>query len=383
MPSLRNYSAGSIIYFAGDSGDDVFVLQKGRISLISTSLDQKEDTKEDVRKGEFFGVKSALGKYPREETAQVLMDSQVLIFKIPEFEAFCMKNSRIVLQMLKVFSSQLRRVHKGVRELLGEHGAMENSVELAGVGEYYYQANKTDYALYAFDAYQRHYPAGPLLDRVRTLSQSLKRGLPYPTNLPPLAEEAARLSGGSGTMGFSMGGGSSPGGQFTTAEFGSVPAESIDDFGPPPMDDFGDFGDVSGHGGMDDKPASQIYYDGLNQYSQGDYDGALETFQKILDMSRFPSTTEAEFQEKALYDSARCWQKKGNAKNTIEKLSLLMKKFPQSGMMKKSLLLLGEVYEKAKDVNRAIAFYDKASKIPPHDKDSSIAESKVRKLRGG
>ena len=65
MPITRNYSAGSIVYFAGDVGEDVYVMQKGRISLISTSLDQKDDIKEDVRKGEFFGVKSALGRYAR------------------------------------------------------------------------------------------------------------------------------------------------------------------------------------------------------------------------------------------------------------------------------------------------------------------------------
>lgn len=122
-------------------------------SPISTSLDQKED----VRKGEFFGVKSSLGRYPREETAQVLADSQVLVFKMAEFEQFAQKNTRIVLQMLKVFSSQLRRVHKAVREFWA-NTAHPKLMELVGVGEYYYKAGKTDYALYVFNTYKIFLP---------------------------------------------------------------------------------------------------------------------------------------------------------------------------------------------------------------------------------
>ncbi|HNN59117.1 MAG TPA: cyclic nucleotide-binding domain-containing protein, partial [Leptospiraceae bacterium] len=57
MPIARNYNGGSIVYFAGDKGDEVYVLQSGRVLLISTALDTGEEIREDVQIGEFFGVK--------------------------------------------------------------------------------------------------------------------------------------------------------------------------------------------------------------------------------------------------------------------------------------------------------------------------------------
>src|SRR5687768_1546236 len=110
-PKIRTYQAGSIIYFEGDKSEEIYILQKGKVILTAQSLDQKEEIKEDVRKGEFFGVKSTVGHYPREETAQVLIDTTLMTFRLPEFEALCLKNPRIVMQMLKSFSAQLRRVH--------------------------------------------------------------------------------------------------------------------------------------------------------------------------------------------------------------------------------------------------------------------------------
>ena len=72
MPVARNYNGGSIVYFQDDAADEIYVLQKGRVVLLSTAQDTEEELKEEVQLGEFFGVKSSLGRYPREETAQVI-----------------------------------------------------------------------------------------------------------------------------------------------------------------------------------------------------------------------------------------------------------------------------------------------------------------------
>ena len=48
----------------------------------------------------------------------MLQDSNVIAFSIPEFEQVVTQNTRIILKMLKVFSNQLRRIHKRVQNLL-------------------------------------------------------------------------------------------------------------------------------------------------------------------------------------------------------------------------------------------------------------------------
>lgn len=102
-PIIRNYKAGSIVYFEKDRAEDIYVLQNGRVILTYMSVDSKMEIKEDVKLGEFFGVKSALGRYPREETAQVIGSASILVFKLADFEIFVANKTHLILKMMKVF----------------------------------------------------------------------------------------------------------------------------------------------------------------------------------------------------------------------------------------------------------------------------------------
>lgn len=118
MPKAINYKANSVVYFSGDFDERVFLLNTGSIALTSIDIETGEQVTDYIKTGEFFGVKSALGNYPREESAMVLTDSIVYSFTSKEFEAFAQTNTRIILQMIKVFSRQLRTIHKQLASLL-------------------------------------------------------------------------------------------------------------------------------------------------------------------------------------------------------------------------------------------------------------------------
>ena len=160
MPQVVKYKAKSIIYFEGDSSDKIYILQSGKVSLISIDIENGQEIREMVKTGEFFGVKSSLGRYPREETADVLTDSVVMVFTVPEFENLIYTNPRINMQMLKVFSNQLRRLHKKVRSLMSIDEQTDAETGLFNIGEYYYKNQKYKPALYAFRRYLTYYPAG-------------------------------------------------------------------------------------------------------------------------------------------------------------------------------------------------------------------------------
>lgn len=377
MPLVRNYSAGSIIYFIGDVGEEVYVLQNGRIILMSASLDYKDDVKEDVRRGEFFGVKSALGHYPREETAQVLTESQVLVFKSAEFEQFALKNPKLVLTMLKVFSGQLRRVHKKVRELLGEGDMWETSAELINIAEYYYKQSKTDYALYGFEAYLKHYPKGHFAGRAQDMLQNLKKGVPYPLHFPSLDEEIAKMNGSAeGAPGDDAG---------FTPEM-NTPASDFDapfvdsgggDFEPPPLDDDSGGFDLDSVSVAAPESASTLYFDALNQFSAGNFNDAIAAFQKIQDLKKV-SREDVQYLEKSMFDMGRAWLKMRNAKKSLEVFSNFLKKYPNSELNRKAMMQMGEIYEAMKDMQRAAAFYSKVAKMQPEDKDSISAANKLK-----
>ena len=88
MPKAITYNSNSVVYFAGDFDDRVFLLQTGSIALTSVDIETGGQVTNYIKEGEFFGVKSALGNFPREDNAIVLTNSVCLAFQTHEFETF-------------------------------------------------------------------------------------------------------------------------------------------------------------------------------------------------------------------------------------------------------------------------------------------------------
>lgn len=118
MPKAMSYTKGSIIYFEGDRDERVFILQQGLVVVTSQDIESHQPVTEQIKQGEFFGVKSALGHFPREETATVLQDSVCIAMTVQEFENLFSQNKQIIMKMLQVFSGQLRQIHKRTEDIL-------------------------------------------------------------------------------------------------------------------------------------------------------------------------------------------------------------------------------------------------------------------------
>jgi CRP-like cAMP-binding protein len=150
MPKIVDYKAGSIVYFQGDRSDKIYILHGGQVDLKSMNLESGQTIHDQVSAGEFFGVKSALGSYPREETATSIKDSKIMVFTIQEFEALCMSNTRITMQMLKVFSKQLRLINKQLQAVTIQK-EINTDDGLYGVGEFFLKQAKYGKAYYVLD----------------------------------------------------------------------------------------------------------------------------------------------------------------------------------------------------------------------------------------
>lgn len=138
MPKAMSYTKGSIIYFSGDKDERIFILQKGFIVLTSTEAETGQTVTEYVKEGEFFGVKSALGRFPRDETATVAVDSSVISMSVPEFEQLFSSNKQVIMKMLKVFSKQLRSVHKKIESILGNGATVNLETGMISIAQSFY-----------------------------------------------------------------------------------------------------------------------------------------------------------------------------------------------------------------------------------------------------
>jgi len=86
--------------------------------LSQTDLENGAQINELVNPGEFFGVKSALAHKPKMETANVVSDVQVIQLSVQEFEQIIGRNQEMILKMLRVFSKNLRQIHKKTENVM-------------------------------------------------------------------------------------------------------------------------------------------------------------------------------------------------------------------------------------------------------------------------
>jgi TolA-binding protein len=348
MPKVGNYRANSVIYFQGDVvSDKVFVLQQGKVSLNYLDIETSKEVRETIQTGEFFGVKSALGKYPREENAVVLSDAQVLVFTVPEFEVFAQAQTRIIMKMLKVFSNQLRRVHKQVDNLLEKNEAQSPEAGLFKAGEYYLKARQYSQAKYVFSRHLTYYPAGRLAEQAsRYLEVAESGAVKYGDGKgpAPLMVESTRLGRED------QGAGDRPSSPARPSGEAKAPGEGLSD-------------------------SAKNYYDAVSLFSSEKYKEALAGFKRIVE-----ANADAEYVTKALYDMGRCLFMLQQYDLTIKHFTQMVQTYPKHPDIVDTLFYLGQAYEKKGDVERAKGFFKKILSMEA-DEDASTRIKATRSLR--
>jgi CRP-like cAMP-binding protein len=317
LPKAANYKANSIVYFKGDMSEKIYILKSGAVSLKTNDIETGQEINDTIQTGEFFGVKSALGKYPREETAIVLTNSSMLVFSIPEFEAIVSKNARIILQMLKVFSNQLRRIHRQVRNLLSSGEQVNPEDGLFNIGNYYFSHQRYHQALYALRRYLTYYPSGKFSSQV--------------TDLIRQAEQASQF-------------GASPA---AAASFAPVVEQTS--FEPPSVG-----GEMSG--------SAKQYYNAISLFSQEKYAEALKEFKTIVEIGN-----DEEYKAKSIFEIGRCLYEIRDYDGTISHYTSMIQKYPKHPELKEALLYVGASYEKKGILNKAKGFYTKIISMTSND----------------
>ena len=332
-PKAIQYRANSIIFFKSDVSDRIFILNKGNVSLNYIDIETGQDIHELIKVGEFFGVRSSMGRYPREETAVALQDSTVIAFTVPEFEQLVSKNTRVILKMLRVFSNQLRRNHKRVQSLLTSGEQVNPEIGLYRIGEYYLKTRNYSQAIYAFSRYLVYYPSGKMATQA---SQNIG-----------LAEDHL--------------------GKYGQGK------------GPAP--------DLPGHTQTIEKPktskelsgTAQLYYDAVSLVTAEKYDEALRKFKELVDKG-----LDEEYTSKSRYEIGRCLFFLGQYDRSIKVFTDLIQSYPTHPDLKDALFFVAQGNQKLGNNAKAQALYKKLQSMT---KESDSLHRRVvkalRELDGG
>jgi CRP-like cAMP-binding protein len=346
MPKPLQYRSGSLIYFQGDPADKIFILQAGKINLVYQDIETGQDVHDMVQPGEFFGVKSALGRYPREENAVALQDTTIMAFTVPEFETLAMANTRIIMKMLTVFSNQMRRLHKQVSSLM-EKEELNPDVGLFSVGEYYLKNKRFSQAKYVFSRYLTYYPTG------RSAAQAAK-------NLELAESSLSRYGDGKG-----------PGATPVPAAPAAAAARPMGAPAPSAAS-----APAAAGGSVD---AARAYYDAVSLVSQEQYQKAYMDFKKIVD-----ANTDPEYAAKSSYEMGRCLYLLGRYPDCIKYFTGLLTKYPRHPDLRDAIFFIGQAYEKLGRKDQAMAFYKKILSMSSDEDDGTTVKAKrALKALGG
>ncbi|MDR1046399.1 MAG: cyclic nucleotide-binding domain-containing protein [Treponema sp.] len=332
MPKPLQYRSGSIIYMRGDPADKVFILQSGKVNLIYQDIETGSDLHDLVQPGEFFGVKSALGRYPREEDAAAIQDAVIMAFTVQEFEALAMANTRIIMKMLKVFSNQMRRIHKQVSSLM-EKEELDPDVGLFNVGEYYLKGKRFSQARYVFSRYLTYYPSGKNAAQAAKYLEAAETSLSHMgTVRSPAGSEA---------------------GMFSRPQ--TQPAPAAADAGS----------------GQDLSVAAKSYYDAISFISQEKYQQAYLFFKRIVDANEEP-----EYVAKSSYEIGRCLFLLNKFDDCIRYYTVMLTKYPKHPDLRDAIFFIGQSYERKGQKDQAGAFYKKILSMPADDDDGTTIKAK-------
>ena len=319
MPKAVQYSANSVIYFSGDFDARVFLLHSGHIALNSLDIETGAQVTEYIKTGEFFGVKSALGNYPREESAMVLTDSLVYTFSLTEFEEFAQKNTRIILQMLKVFSRQLRSIHHQLESLMDSKQQTNNEDGLFTVATAFYKSQHYQAAAQVAARYKALYPSGKHLSAIG-----------------PIIANSTQMAGRSfGEARQPSAGGSNPSGQPS----GAVQPPASGPIQPASMD----------AASLD--LSFQLAEDLAKQQKWAD---AYKQYHTIIEMKQGAKL------EPAYLGAVLCLYKQSEFVRCIQLGTGFITQFPKSIKLAEILMYLGLCYQGMQRPDKALPFYDKA-----------------------
>ena len=165
------------------------------VILTSTDIETGAPVTEQVKTGEFFGVKSSLGHFPREETATVLQDTIAITMSLQEFETIFSSNKEVILKMLRVFSGQLRQIHKKTESILKQKVNENQADGMFSVAKSFYQDEQYRACCDVCIKYLTNYPTAPDKDSVAKIYADAKLRADKLKNRRPVAATPASAEG--------------------------------------------------------------------------------------------------------------------------------------------------------------------------------------------
>lgn len=114
----RSYNANDIIFREGDMGNEMFIIQSGKVKITKQLKDGVEKTLVILGPGDFFGEMAVIDKDVRSANAIAMEASRLIALDEEVFEMHMQTNPKIVKKILKNLTSRLREANQQIANLM-------------------------------------------------------------------------------------------------------------------------------------------------------------------------------------------------------------------------------------------------------------------------
>src|SRR5437867_6389330 len=113
--------ADKVLFRAGDAGDAMYVIERGKVRICVQATDGHELTLAELGRGDFFGEMALLNEQRRSANAVVAEEARLAVLSRAHFLFFMRSNPNVALEMLTALANRLRRTDQLLR-----HSATRN-----------------------------------------------------------------------------------------------------------------------------------------------------------------------------------------------------------------------------------------------------------------
>lgn len=115
---IRKFPKNTPIYFPSDEADSVLLLAQGRVKLCSYTEDGKQAILAFIEPGEVFGELSLLGEPQRNEHAETMQASTVVLLPGEVVTELMLESPQLSLGVTKLIGLRRRRIEQRLKSLL-------------------------------------------------------------------------------------------------------------------------------------------------------------------------------------------------------------------------------------------------------------------------
>lgn len=108
----RDIAGGTGLFRAGDQGDAMYLIERGRVQISLNDDDNKEVVLAELARGDFFGEMAIIDGKQRSADATVTEDARLAVLSRESFLRFIDENPAVALAMLSATFSRLRSTDK-------------------------------------------------------------------------------------------------------------------------------------------------------------------------------------------------------------------------------------------------------------------------------